>query len=67
MISMKIGVPMVIKSKDEKASARFARAEYFAFIDIESKDIEFKINPHTEEAHGAAGRWSAGRDSGSDG
>ena len=53
---MIILAPMSEKITTAKLSARFARAEYFAFIDTETKEIEFVDNPHKDSQHGAASK-----------
>ncbi len=53
---MKIMAPLNQNSTNAKISSRFARAEYFAIIDVESNEINIKANPFAGEQHGVGSR-----------
>lgn len=55
---MKICITTLENNEQTKIDSRFGRAQFFAFVDLETKKIDFVRNPNLE-ASGGAGIQSA--------
>ncbi|NCC73339.1 MAG: dinitrogenase iron-molybdenum cofactor biosynthesis protein [Sphingobacteriia bacterium] len=50
---MKVAITSTGKSLESKLDQRFGRCAYFAIYDLETKNVEFIVNPNKEAVNGA--------------